>query len=216
MDVFDPATVFSSIDHGGRYAFGNQPVIAVWNLARLAESLLPLVDPRDSPAAVAAVMPVLEAFPGRFERAWRDGMHAKLGLPDGPGDEETLVPGLLVLMHDQEVDWTSCFRALAGAARGDATALDGVVPEPAGFRDWLARWTALQPDPDAMDRVNPLYIPRNHLVEDALIQATVGNLEPYHRLLEVVTRPFDERPGLEAYAAPAPDDAGTYVTYCGT
>jgi uncharacterized protein YdiU (UPF0061 family) len=216
MDAYDPETVFSSIDHGGRYAYGSQPQVAQWNLTRLAESLLPLVDVDDKQAAVAAVMPVLEAFPDRFERAWRDGMHAKLGLPEGPGDEETLVDGLLVLLHDQEVDWTACFRALARAARGDATALDGVVPEPASFRHWLARWTALQPDPDAMDRVNPLYIPRNHLVEDALTYATVGDLEPYRRLLEVLTRPFDERPGLEAYAQPAPADAGLYVTYCGT
>ena len=95
-----------------------------------------------------------------------------------------------------QVDWTSAFRALARVARGDADALAAVVPTPERFAGWLDRWIALAPDPDVMDRVNPLYIPRNHLVEDALTQATVGDLAPYHRLLDAVTRPFDERPGL--------------------
>jgi uncharacterized protein YdiU (UPF0061 family) len=215
MDAYDPDTVFSSIDHGGRYAYGSQPQVAQWNLARLAEALLPLIEPGQEAAATAA-MAALDTFPGRFQRRWRDGMHAKLGLPDGPGVEEALVDDLLALMRGQEVDWTSCFRALARSARGDTTAIRALVPEPAGFDGWLARWTALHPDPDSMDRVNPLYIPRNHLVEDALTQATVGDLEPYRRLLGVLTRPFDERAGLDAYAQPAAPDAGTYVTYCGT
>ncbi|UTI64932.1 YdiU family protein [Paraconexibacter antarcticus] len=215
MDAYDPGTVFSSIDHGGRYAYGSQPAVAQWNLARLAEALLPLIGD-DQESAVAAVMPVLEAFPDRFAAAWRDGMHAKLGLADGPGDEESLVDGLLTLLGDHDADWTSAFRALAGYARGDGDALTGVVAAPAAFADWLRRWTALGPDPDAMDRVNPLYIPRNHLVEDALAQATAGDLGPYRRLLDAVTRPFEARAGLEAYARPSGDGGDVYVTYCGT
>jgi uncharacterized protein YdiU (UPF0061 family) len=214
MDAYDPGTVFSSIDHGGRYAYGSQPAVAQWNLTRLAEALLPLIGD-DQESAVAAVMPVLEAFPDRFTAAWRDGMHAKLGLADGPGDEETLVDGLLTLLGDHDADWTSAFRALAGYARGDADTLDGVVAAPEAFADWLRRWTALGPDPDAMDRVNPLYIPRNHLVEDALAQATAGDLGPYRRLLEVVTRPFEARAGLEGFERGSGGD-DLYVTYCGT
>jgi uncharacterized protein YdiU (UPF0061 family) len=124
-------TVFSSIDHGGRYAYGGQPQIAQWNLARLAESLLPLVDRGDQQAAVGALMPVLEAFPDRFLAAWRDGMHAKLGLPAGPAEDESIVDCLLTLLREDEVDWTSAFRALARVARGDADALAAVVPTPA-------------------------------------------------------------------------------------
>ena len=216
MDAYDPEAVFSSIDHGGRYAYGAQPEIAQWNLARLAESLLPLVDPGDQQRAVGALMSVLEAFPDRFSAVWRGGMHAKLGLPAGPAEDEAIVDGLLTLLHEERVDWTSAFRALARVARGDADALAAVVPTPERFAGWLGRWIALAPDPDVMDRVNPLYIPRNHLVEDALTQATVGDLAPYHRLLDAVTRPFEERPGFETYAAPAPPGYGDHVTYCGT
>ncbi len=215
MDAYDPETVFSSIDHGGRYAYGAQPQIAQWNLARLAESLLPLIDD-DQQAAVAVLMPILEAFPERFHAAWRDGMHAKLGLPSGPVEDESIVDGLLTLLREDQIDWTSAFRALTRAARGDADALTTTVPAPERFAGWLSRWLALAPDPDVMDRVNPVYIPRNHLVEDALTQATVGNLAPYRRLLDAVAYPFDERPGLDAYAAPAPPGFGDHVTYCGT
>ena len=216
MDAYDPDTVFSSIDHGGRYAYGSQPQVAQWNLTRLAEALLPVIDPDDQQAATTAAMAAIDMFPDRFVRGWRDGMHTKLGLPNESGVEKALVDDLLDLMRDQEVDWTSCFRALARNARGDTTAIRELVPDAATFDGWLARWTALHPDPEAMDRVNPLYIPRNHLVEDALTQATVGDLQPYRRLVAILTRPFDERAGLDAYAQPAPPDAGTYVTYCGT
>ncbi|MCW2997646.1 MAG: hypothetical protein JWN65_1195 [Solirubrobacterales bacterium] len=214
-DAFDPDTVFSSIDHGGRYAYGSQPQAAQWNLTRLAEALLPLID-EDREAAIDVATHVLDTYPERFDRRWTTGMHAKLGLPDGPREDEALVDDLLRLLRDQDADWTSCFRTLGRAARGDATAARALFADPAPLDAWLARWAALGPDADAMDRVNPVYIPRNHLVEDALTQATVGDLEPYHRLVEVVSRPFDERPGLEAYAQPAPPDAGDYVTYCGT
>jgi serine/tyrosine/threonine adenylyltransferase len=215
VDAFDPATVFSSIDHGGRYALGNQPHVAPWNLARLAEALLPLVD-ADTDRAVAAVTEVLETFPGRFGAHWTAGMRAKLGLAGGAVADDALADDLLRAMHAVRADHTATFRALAASLRG--------APVPAGLEAWSARWraelAARDADPaataDAMDRVNPLYIPRNHLVEDALTSATVGDLEPFERLLAVVTRPYDERPGLEAYAEPAGEDAGDYVTFCGT
>jgi serine/tyrosine/threonine adenylyltransferase len=219
MEAFDPATVFSSIDHGGRYAFGNQPHIAQWNLARLAETLLALID-EDTDAAIVAATEVLQTFPGRFHRHWSGGMRAKLGLADG--DHGPLVDDLLVLLRSQGVDYTSAFRALSSALRGDAGRARALFTDPNELDAWTARWrTALGPaDPrataDAMDRVNPVYIPRNQLVEDALTAGTVGDLDPFRRLVDVVIRPFDERPGLEAYAEPAVADDGPYRTFCGT
>jgi uncharacterized protein YdiU (UPF0061 family) len=201
IDAFDPGTVFSSIDHGGRYAYGNQPVVAQWNLARLAEALLPLID-EDPQRAVAAATAVLDTFPARYDGHWRAGMRAKLDVAD-----DGLVEELVRLMQAERADHTSTFRTLSGWLRGEA-----LLPE--AFIDWGQRWREQGPDPDAMDRVNPVYVPRNHLVEDALTQATAGDLEPYLRLVDAVSQPYAERPGLEAYAAPG--DGGGYVTYCGT
>jgi len=228
MDAFDPATVFSSIDHGGRYAYGNQPPIAQWNLARLAETLLPLID-ADPDAAIATATSVLQAFPGRHEAYWLRGMRAKLGLADGDADEAAaLAADLLVLLHAQSIDFTSCFRALSASLRGDearARALFAQAAALAAWTAWTDRWRAavasqaLGPEAiaDAMDRVNPVYVPRNHHVEAALAAATAGDLAPLERLLDVLAQPFEERPGLEAYAAPAPPSFGAcYATFCGT
>ncbi|HEX7131918.1 MAG TPA: YdiU family protein, partial [Iamia sp.] len=218
MDAYDPATVFSSIDHGGRYAYGNQPGIAQWNLARLAEALLPLLvgdEPTEGEVddAVARLTTVLEAFPARYEQAWGHGMQAKLGL-SSPDDD--LVSDLLALLEEQAVDWTTWFRALARDLRGDRDAARGLVPDIAAADAWLARWRAHQPDADAMDAVNPIYVPRNHLVEEALAAATAGDEAPVHELVAVLARPFDERPGLDRYAAPGPTDGPRYRTFCGT
>ncbi|MFI7596595.1 YdiU family protein [Actinoplanes sp. NPDC049681] len=198
MDAFDPATVYSSIDQGGRYAYGNQPLVAEWNLARLAEALLPLLDD-DQDAAVAT----LGLFRTRYNELSSAGMWEKLGLS---GDvDRALVEELLTLLHKGGVDYTSFFRALSGHGELGAD-----------FDDWLPRWRALGPDTAAMDRVNPVYIPRNHLVEEALAAATDGDLAPLDRLVQAVSAPFEERPGLERYAAPAPQDFGVYRTFCGT
>ncbi len=134
----------------------------------------------------------------------------------GSGTDEGLVEALLGLLGDGRVDWTSFFRALAGAARGDASTVRAMFVEIAAFDAWLARWSALAPDADLMDRTNPVYIPRNHLVEEALTQATVGEMGPYRELLDAVTQPFVERAGFGTYARPAPVGTDTYVTYCGT
>jgi len=216
MEAFDPATVYSSIDTGGRYAYGNQPVVAEWNLARLAEALLPLFAD-DEEQGIALALESLGAFRVQYSAAWSAGMRAKLGLTD-TDDSVTppLVDELLALLQASHVDHTSFFRHLSAAARGDAEPARGLFLDLAAFDGWLARWRALGPDPLAMDRVNPLYIPRNHLVEEALDSATAGDLNPPHRLLDAVLSPFDERPGLERYAAPAPEDFGIYRTFCGT
>jgi uncharacterized protein YdiU (UPF0061 family) len=223
MDAFDPATVFSSIDHGGRYAYGNQPAIAQWNLARLGDTLLPLLDAAPQ-AAVKAAGAVLQSFPERYDACWLAGMHAKLGLADGAGEDDTLADDLLALLQAQRVDFTACFRALSASALGDPAPARSLFTEPAAFDAWSARWHAqLSSQPRdapaiarAMDRVNPAYIARNHLVEEALAAATAGDMRPFDRLLDVLARPFDERPGLESYAAPAPPAPGEYRTFCGT
>ncbi len=223
MDTFDPATVFSSIDHGGRYAYGNQPHIAPWNLARLAETLLPLIDD-DTDAAIATATAALQTFPERFNRSWSAGMHAKLGLSRADELTGALIDDLLRLLHEQAVDYTSSFRALSAWLRDDTTPARALFADPSAFDAWATRWREQlaheEADPrqvaSAMDRVNPLYIARNHKVEEALAAATAGDLEPFHRLLDVLGAPFDERPGLDSYAVPAPPSSVSYQTFCGT
>jgi uncharacterized protein YdiU (UPF0061 family) len=217
MDAFDPGTVYSSIDSGGRYAYGNQPVVAEWNLARLAEALLPLFAD-DEDEAIALAMQSLAAFRALYGEARAAGMRAKLGLPDGLDAATTsaLVDELLTLLQESHVDYTSFFRALGVAARGDTEPARGLFLDLAAFDAWTERWRALRPDAAAMDRVNPVYIPRNHLVEEALSAATDGDLDPLGPLLEAVTGPYDERPGLGRYAEPAPENFGRYRTFCGT
>ncbi|MHA7240808.1 protein adenylyltransferase SelO [Arthrobacter sp. TMS1-12-1] len=217
MDVFDHSALYSSIDRGGRYAYANQPLVAEWNLARLAETLLPLIDD-DQEQAVPLAVASLEAFRPRYSAAWLAGMKAKLGLPDDVGDDvaSTLANDVLALLQDNHVDYTSFLRGLSSVVRGDARPARDRVLDVAAFDAWAARWLATEPDADAMDRVNPAYIPRNHLVEEALDAATTGDPGPLDALVDVVSRPFEERPGLERYAAGAPDDFGAYTTYCGT
>ena len=148
-------------------------------------------------------------------------MHAKLGLEGGGPDDGPLVDDLLTLLRDQAVDHTTFYRTLSAAVRGDADPARALFGEPAAFDAWARRWRSRltgEPGPTAaaMDRVNPVYVPRNQRVEEALTAATAGDLDPVRRLLDVVTRPFDERPGLEEYAAPAPAGCGPYRTFCGT
>ncbi|MGE2721807.1 protein adenylyltransferase SelO [Mycolicibacterium celeriflavum] len=216
MEAYDPETVFSSIDSWGRYAYGNQPSIAVWNLARLAEALLPLFAD-DQQQAIALAEGSLGGFAPKFQEALSTGMCAKLGLTDTP--EAIAVPlmnDLIAQLHQSHVDFTSFFRQLGQAARGDDEPARGLFLDLAAFDEWLTRWHALRPDAAVMDRANPVYIPRNHLVEEALTVATAGDLDPLYRLLDAVTAPYDERPRLQRYAEPAPEDFGKYRTFCGT
>lgn len=217
MEAYDPDTVFSSIDQWGRYAFGNQPVIASWNLARFAEALLPLLSDNVE-EGIAFAEQAFGVFQTEYDATWSSGMRAKLGLPETAqaGSITPLIDELLRLLKESHVDYTSFFRHLGQAARGDAEPARGLFIDLAGFDGWMSRWRALGPDAEAMDRANPIYIPRNHLVEDALAAATAGDLGPVQQLLDAVTAPYDERPGLERYASPAPEDFGTYQTFCGT
>jgi uncharacterized protein YdiU (UPF0061 family) len=216
LGAFDLGTVFSSIDEQGRYAYGNQPAILQWNLARLAEALLPLLHD-DQEQAVALAVQAVDGFAQRYDAAWSARMRAKLGLSAELDDAVVgpLVLDLLALMSDNHLDHTSFLRGLGQAARGEVEPVRSSVLDLAGFDAWADRWRALGPDADAMDRVNPVYVPRNHLVEEALSAATAGDLAPLDHLLEAVRRPFDERPGLERYAEPGPEDRD-YRTFCGT
>jgi uncharacterized protein YdiU (UPF0061 family) len=224
MDRYDPTTVFSSIDHGGRYAYGNQPRIAHWNLARLGEAMLPLFGEEVEPA-VEAANGVLATYADRYEQHWFAGMRAKLGLTRQEPTDRALVEELLELLLAHRADMTSTFRALAAVARsGDdhhpawARAVDA-----AAFASWVARWRsrvgaegrAPEEVAAAMDRVNPVHIPRNHLVEEALDAAVDGDRGPYDALLAAVTSPFTARPGEDRYAEPGPDGV-PYRTFCGT
>ena len=224
MDRYDPATVYSSIDHMGRYSYGNQPAIAQWNLARLAETLLPWIDP-DRDAAIATATELLTSLPQRYEGLWLNGMRSKLGLVEAQPTDGALVEGLLDLLHAQRVDYTSSFRALASSLRGDDRQLMELFQPRVGIeewsRSWLSRLEAESRDVELvareMDRRNPIYIPRNHLVDEALEAAAAGDIGTFDTLLEVVTSPFDARADRQMFAGPAPESFdSTFQTFCGT
>ncbi|MDR6435333.1 uncharacterized protein YdiU (UPF0061 family) [Paenarthrobacter nicotinovorans] len=217
MEGFDPGAVYSSIDEMGRYAYRNQPVVAEWNLARFAESIAVLIH-EDEEQAVALAVEALQGFRQEYSATWFNGMKAKLGLPEAIDDDvaSPVVDELLQLVQEARADYTSFFRSLGKAARGETEPSRRQILDLAAFDAWLDRWRALSPDADAMDRVNPVYIPRNHLVEEALAAATEGDTGPTERLVAVLSEPYSERPGLEKYAEPAPESFGPYRTFCGT
>ena len=218
MDAYDPGAVFSSIDHQGRYAYANQPRIALWNLTRLAECLLPLLD-GDETAATDA----LAAFAPRFQAAYFAGLRRKIGLlTEREGDDE-LAQSLLNLMATDGADFTLTFRRLCDAAEGPAgdTAVRALFKDAGAYDAWAARWrvrlAAEKPPADAMRAVNPAFIPRNHLVEAALAAAVErSDFQPFEDLLAVLSRPFDDQPGLAHYATPPRDEERVLQTFCGT
>jgi uncharacterized protein YdiU (UPF0061 family) len=223
MDTYDPATVFSSIDRGGRYAYANQPGIAHWNLVRFAECLLPLLGD-DEARAVESAEQVLSTFPALYEAALLDGARAKLGLAIAQPDDKALWDDLLDGMAAGQADFTVTFRSLCAAADGDPAAARGLFAEPARCDAWIERWrrrlaeeTVSSSDrAAAMRRVNPAFIPRNHQVE-AVIEAAVErqDFEPFARLGLVLSRPYDAQPSCEAFATP-PAERQPYRTFCGT
>lgn len=214
MEGYAPGTVFSSIDHTGRYAYSNQPLILGWNLARLAEALLPLFD-ADQDRAVDKANVALEGIAGRYRAEWVAVMRAKLGLAGAEAGDGDLADALLAAMEGQDADWTLTFRRLAGAVGGDATGIAPLFADATTLHDWLPRWQA-RLAPDAADRIraaNPAVIPRNHKVEEALAAATGGDMAPFEALVAAVSEPFVER---EAFMLPAPQGFGRHVTFCGT
>ncbi len=221
MDAFDPATVFSSIDHGGRYAYGNQPQIAQWNLARLGETLLPLIS-NDDDAAIALATDALRSFTNRYHEYWTNAMADKLGLDPSAIADPQLIDDFVGLLASARCDVTNGFRTLAEFLRGNPEPAVAVFKNHNDFHGWEQRWQQQLPDKSreevarSMDRANPLYIPRNHLVEAALADATNNDLTAFEALLERVRNPFDEVPGMGVYAQPAPDSFSNYQTFCGT
>ena len=221
MDTYDPATVFSSIDHAGRYAYGNQPRIAAWNLARLAETLLPLLS-EDRDAAIASAEDALSAFGPRFNSAYLAGLRRKIGLETTQDGDDDLTQDLLKRMAEGQADFTLTFRRLATAARGGDEPVRALFSPGAAYDGWAEFWRARlakEPgDPAAtMLAVNPLYIPRNHLVEAALNAATANaDYAPFEDLLAVINRPYNERHGWERYTLPPKPEERVLQTFCGT
>jgi uncharacterized protein YdiU (UPF0061 family) len=233
MDHYDPATVFSSIDHRGRYSYGNQSAIAQWNLARLAECLVPLMQ-GEVEEKVARATAVVNAFTGQFDAAFLQQMRRKLGLTQPQADDTDLVNDLLRIMRSARADFTLTFRQLADAIDGGtvpalepATSMEAPPPSSAASEahGWLDRWRArlvLEPMAAAerraaMRAVNPAFIPRNHRVEAALDAASERHdMAPFNELLALVQRPFDDHPGYEAWLLPPADHERVLATFCGT
>lgn len=227
MDFYHPETVYSSIDAQGRYAYCNQPAIANWNVAGFAQSLLPLLG-EEREAAVARANEAIGGFGDCFEEAYRTGARRKLGLAVDDSDDAALMSDLLDVMAEQQADFTSTFRALCDVAQTSGEEdepLRRLFREPAGLDAWLERWRnrlarEVRPEAErreAMRQANPAFIPRNHLVEEA-IEAAVGdgNLAPFHRLVDVLAAPFDEGSGDAHHAAPPRPDQVVHQTFCGT
>ena len=232
MEAYDPQAVFSSIDHQGRYAYRNQPPIAQWNLARLAEALLPLLAD-DEVRAVEEATAILNTFPDHYLRHWLDVMRAKLGLQQVRDDESdtALAQEWLALLHANGADFTQSFRLLADAAAGDAGPLRDRFIDREALDAWLARWylRCAEEDGEAgtteaaaraqrMRMTNPRIIPRNHLVEEALQAASrSGDLQAFEQLLAAIRQPYSDAEALARYAEPAPAEfmAG-FKTFCGT
>lgn len=218
MDRYDPETVFSSIDRHGRYAYGNQPAIMQWNLARFAETLLPLLHKEPSRAGAMAAEDV-QHFAVVYEDSWLTGMRRKLGLLNAEDSDAELVQSLLAWMHRHGADYSHTLRRLAE---------DDWAGQPLGLKPdvqaWHTAWQArLSRSPQVLENalasmrsVNPAVIPRNHCVEAALGAADEGDLAAFHRLLAVLTKPFNVRPEDAAFCQPPPPDAPAVITFCGT
>lgn len=217
MNAYDPATVFSSIDRHGRYAYGNQPRCAQWNIARLAEAILPLLH-ADHNTAIEIAEASVNQFPQHYDRAWLDGMRRKLGLFSAEPDDLVLVQSLLDLMQQEAADLTNCFRRLSGVPEGEAL--------PAAYQQWGGRWQQrLDQQPQTATEVaalmrahNPAFIPRNHLVEAALAAAeTQDDYTKMEDLLRVLATPYADQPNLsDDYRSPPAAGDHTYQTFCGT
>jgi len=224
MDTYDPATVYSSIDESGRYAYARQPRIAAWNLSRLAEALLPLLGETQE-AAIEWAEAAIGSFGQQFEQAFLAGLRRKVGLETQQEGDESLVRDLLRHMQEGSADWTLTFRALADAAEGNEIAARALFSPGAAWDGWAERWRArLAREPGepavraaALRARNPLYMPRNHLVEAALRAAVEeGDYQPFEALLDVITSPFEHRPGLERFTLPPRPEERVLATFCGT
>jgi serine/tyrosine/threonine adenylyltransferase len=226
MDSYDPATVFSSIDEQGRYAYANQPRIALWNLTRLAECLLPLLSD-DQDKAIAEAQAALGGFADIFDTSYQAGLRRKLGLFTARDDDRTLAQDLLDAMAKNQADFTLTFRRLSDAALNpaDDSEVRQLFAEPAAYDEWAAHWRQRIGDEEsapaarqaAMRAVNPAFIARNHRVE-AVIEAATNrdDYAPFEELLAVLSKPYEDQPALSAYAEPPEPHQRVLQTFCGT
>ena len=220
MDAYDPDKVFSSIDANGRYSFSNQSIIAQWNLARLAETPLPLID-EDGQVAVDLATPLLEAFPAAFEGYWLAEYRCKLGLGLALDGDKILIQDWLHLLHKNAVDFTMAFRSLSEANLESARVL---FIDHHAFDQWHQRWQARLAKEDTsatthleiMRLVNPAYVPRNHRVEEVIVAALAGDFAPFHKLVQVLEKPFEDQPEFAEYQTPPLDTELVSQTFCGT
>jgi uncharacterized protein YdiU (UPF0061 family) len=226
MDSFDPAIAFSAIDEFGRYAYANQPAIALWNLARFAETLLPLVDPNRE-RAVELASEAVSAFTPRFQAHWLAGMRDKLGMSGNQEGDLDLVRELLRAMRENAADFTLTFRRLCAAAADEMADAEarGLFANPGAYDIWAARWRSRlavdKREPNArakaMRAVNPAFIPRNHRVEQALDAAIeCGDFSPFADLLTVLSRPYEDQAAFAEYANPPQTGERVFRTFCGT
>jgi uncharacterized protein YdiU (UPF0061 family) len=226
MDSYDPAAVFSSIDRQSRYAYGNQPHAAVWNLARFAETLLPIIDV-SADRAVELAGEILATFSTRFSERSLAGMRRKLGLSVCEDGDAALGEELLDAMHRNQADFTLTFRGLCDAAEGEAAdaGVRSLFANPKGFDEWASRWRArsarepLEPRAraEAMRQVNPAFIPRNHRIEQVIHAAVEDqDFEPFAKLSAVLSQPYRPQKGFESYADPPQPGERVLKTFCGT
>jgi uncharacterized protein YdiU (UPF0061 family) len=226
MDKYDPNTVFSSIDHSGRYAYANQPAVAQWNLARFAETLLLLIDPEPE-KAVSHAAEVIRPFIARFDARILERMRRKIGLAAALEGDTDLIRRLLTTMQHSEADFTLTFRRLALAAEspGEQTALRELFAATSDINGWLRDWQErLTCDPQtvaervaSMRAVNPAFIPRNHRVEAALNAASEGgDYGPFRKLLGILQRPYEDQPEVGEYGLPPQPSERVLQTFCGT
>ena len=208
MDAYDPDTVFSSIDRAGRYAWAEQPRVAVWNLAQFASCLLPLMG--EESRAVADATRVVHGFPALYQDQWIARFGEKLGLAAAKAGDKALIDGLLSLMAAQGADFTRVFR---GLVTGEAAA---EFADPAPFLDWQRAWQARGPDLAVAAAANPARIPRSHRIQQAIDAGVGGDFAPFHRLIEALSAPFDDRPEWADLALPPAEEERVRVTYCGT
>jgi serine/tyrosine/threonine adenylyltransferase len=218
MDAFDPQKTFSSIDHGGRYAWDKQPVVALWNLTRLAEAMLPLFAPTTD-AAIALAEEELKQFMPQFETAFETGMAAKLGLAEVRQGDAEFIALTLQNMANAKIDFTSFFSTLNDAVEmNNDTKIILLFSNPEAATQWLQTWRKrlTSSSLSLMRTANPIYIPRNHRVEEALAAANQDDLKPLHRMLKVLSKPFDKHEGDEELALPPLPDEEVFQTFCGT
>ncbi len=227
IDNYDPDMVFSSIDHAGRYAFSNQPGIGYWNLGALAQALLPVLND-DPDQAVAMAQHAIDGYKPLYRKAYHNGMASKIGITHYLDDDEALIEELLTTMAEQGADFTLTFRRLAELAHpqpDDAAGISSFFDLGPAFQAWLARWqqrTAADPMTveqrrETMLAVNPVYIPRNHLVQEVIVAAIDdGDLKPFHQLLEILAQPCTYHREHQRYAMPPRQEQVVRQTFCGT